>query len=788
MNTRNSANNGTNKKLGYLLSCITAVALLCPIYIYFIGDRKNFIFVGIPCMLASIIIAFQYLRIRTNKSVLMAFGFLLLAFADLITSITAIYPKKMEMIPVYYSEFSYLVFMAILLLYIASIIKYPTKRDLKIIDGLIALLVFFFAAYGSYTLILQKALISYTIVLKCTEVAYSLLQALCLALLVPLGLRSKNIFQVIFSGLVIIMFAADFGARYAWSTNNERALAYGSIWAICLIGIAILTIFPRSTSILTADSYAESYLSLRTLPTLVLLLCLPTILFVFNTARLVSHESIFNTIDIIIMIAFCAFFFNLVSLFISRTVSNSCEIISIRHSSEELSDHDYLKIHFATFDDRSRLLEEFNLFADKFDILSATANQLVAKLIVKSQLASIASTTQMLAHDVRKPFSLLSSILCTLENKNMDELTSDDLAMMLDDVQMAMTRVNGMIQDVMETGPQSVLTTSPTSIVTLVEMNLTEIVRLLPDADISFSFDFDSQTILDVDPMKVPRVLANIISNAFEAMGLKGKIWFSCRAINNKFAQITIGNDGPLIPQSVLANLFNNFFTSGKQGGVGLGLAIAKKIVEAHGGKIACTSTEESGTEFIFTLPLAKEQRPPELSYPLPQSSKQLYEKITRLRNKNMHTNIGQESYLERMFLAAAIKSAKKARLLIVDDEIVYQQVLVNMLHKNPEIKSLVEIKTASSFEESLKQIAEFSPDLITLDIDLGTTSKNGLEILTQARFQGYKGHICLHSNRKINYAEAVLAGADSVEAKPMSRSALLGMLKDIFMQTSTNS
>ena len=79
-------------------------------------------------------------------------------------------------------------------------------------------------------------------------------------------------------------------------------------------------------------------------------------------------------------------------------------------------------------------------------------------------------------------------------------------------------------------------------------------------------------------------------------------------------AEITIRNEGLEIPEGELANIFQKFYRldaarSSRTGGAGLGLAIAKEIVESHGGNIRCESNGRL-TSFVISLPLYKESAP----------------------------------------------------------------------------------------------------------------------------------------------------------------------------------
>ncbi len=67
---------------------------------------------------------------------------------------------------------------------------------------------------------------------------------------------------------------------------------------------------------------------------------------------------------------------------------------------------------------------------------------------------------------------------------------------------------------------------------------------------------------------------------------------------------IRVRDTGPGIPASKLERIFDDFYTSGKKGGIGLGLSFCKRVLHSFGGSIACKSTKDEGTEFILHFPL----------------------------------------------------------------------------------------------------------------------------------------------------------------------------------------
>jgi signal transduction histidine kinase len=97
------------------------------------------------------------------------------------------------------------------------------------------------------------------------------------------------------------------------------------------------------------------------------------------------------------------------------------------------------------------------------------------------------------------------------------------------------------------------------------------------------------------------RVLLNIGRNAFDAGA--STVTVSAKP-NGRWLTVDVADNGPGLPQAVVAQLFQPFVTGGRSGGAGLGLAIARDLVRAHDGNIALVDNGPSGATFRFTLPL----------------------------------------------------------------------------------------------------------------------------------------------------------------------------------------
>jgi len=108
---------------------------------------------------------------------------------------------------------------------------------------------------------------------------------------------------------------------------------------------------------------------------------------------------------------------------------------------------------------------------------------------------------------------------------------------------------------------------------------------------------------VDHDPNQINQVLLNLLLNAIQAMDKPGAIHVSLRP-DKDTALITVADEGKGIAPETLPNIFRPFFTT-KGHGTGLGLSLARRIVEAHGGTIDARSEVGKGTQFTVRLPIA---------------------------------------------------------------------------------------------------------------------------------------------------------------------------------------
>ena len=110
------------------------------------------------------------------------------------------------------------------------------------------------------------------------------------------------------------------------------------------------------------------------------------------------------------------------------------------------------------------------------------------------------------------------------------------------------------------------------------------------------------------DRIQLQQVVLNLVINGMDAMAgaAGGRREVTCStSVDASSAKISIADSGPGIPPDKLTTIFEPFFTT-KGDGMGMGLSIARTIVEAHGGRIWAENQTAGGAVFHVSLPLAK--------------------------------------------------------------------------------------------------------------------------------------------------------------------------------------
>ena len=247
---------------------------------------------------------------------------------------------------------------------------------------------------------------------------------------------------------------------------------------------------------------------------------------------------------------------------------------------------------------------EIKTIQDDFVLLMSDRRKLEAQRLETAQLRTVTQTAQMLAHDIRRPFSLLKATLDGLTQTTTPEAMQELVSDTVPGIKKSLEHLEGILAEL-----TTVDSATPAE---KMMFSLSDAIRR--GVEIAAPHESDSgridlkllseSQILGVQN-QVERVVANLVSNALQVMGATDRIAIEARDERANTAVVTIANTGSYIPPEDLENIFQPFFTKGKADGTGLGLAICRRIVAEHGGSISVLSKEHSDTCFKIELPPA---------------------------------------------------------------------------------------------------------------------------------------------------------------------------------------
>jgi signal transduction histidine kinase len=225
----------------------------------------------------------------------------------------------------------------------------------------------------------------------------------------------------------------------------------------------------------------------------------------------------------------------------------------------------------------------------------------------------------VVAHDLRNPLNLIQM---TVELIIDEELPVERRREMLSIALRAAKQMNRLIEDLLDhvrlqAGRLS-LEVEDVGVDTIMK-DAEETFRPLADRrHVHFETTAQNGVSVRADRIRVSQIVGNLIGNAIKFTPEQGIVKLSATP-DDKRVVFQIVDDGPGIPLDNIPKLFDNFWQARKSDrrGVGLGLAIAKELVEAHGGKIWVESSVDHGSTFSFSLPTAATRQPDVIEAPV---------------------------------------------------------------------------------------------------------------------------------------------------------------------------
>lgn len=225
------------------------------------------------------------------------------------------------------------------------------------------------------------------------------------------------------------------------------------------------------------------------------------------------------------------------------------------------------------------------------------------------RLAALGEMSAVVAHEIRNPVAGIAAGIDYLTRKVAKDSPEFEGAVM---IRGEIQRVNRILEDILFVARPTRLKLSSEDVAQIIEDVLLRCQAQIKESRVVVTPNYaNNLPRLSVDRQRLEQVFSNLIINATQAMPQGGQLSLQIQPAssqNGKFTDeviIVISDTGPGIPAETQQQIFEPFFTT-KTRGTGLGLTVARRIVEEHGGTIGIESEADCGTRFTIRLPVTR--------------------------------------------------------------------------------------------------------------------------------------------------------------------------------------
>ena len=254
-------------------------------------------------------------------------------------------------------------------------------------------------------------------------------------------------------------------------------------------------------------------------------------------------------------------------------------------------------------DDVGQLGRQFNEMVQQLAENRAEIERLhQAEMARAEHLATIGELAAGLAHEIRNPLAGIAGVVEVMGRELPAQSSSRSV---LPEVQEEIKHIQTILNDLLAYARPRAPEFHPADLNATVDQAVflaRQQVRTKP-IDISFEARKDLPQVVH-DPVQIQQMVLNLLLNGIQAIANQGKIEVTLRR-DGEFAVIRITDTGKGISRDSLPKIFKPFFTTRKEG-TGLGLPLAKGIVESHKGRIEVASEPGCGAQFDVWLPIAR--------------------------------------------------------------------------------------------------------------------------------------------------------------------------------------
>lgn len=256
------------------------------------------------------------------------------------------------------------------------------------------------------------------------------------------------------------------------------------------------------------------------------------------------------------------------------------------------------------FTNQAGLAIENALIYSNLEETNKSLREAQERLIQQERMAALGEMATSIAHEIRNPLVSIGGFARRLKDKpDMDDQSKRYSEIIYTEV----NRLERILHEILAFAREAPPAFISTDINKVIEDALVLCKENLSSRNILISLElYRDLPLISSDPQQLKQVFINLFANAEQAMEGRGGTLSITTRLSDRLPLdilIEISNSGPGIPQEIMANIFNPFFTT-KSSGTGLGLAIVHRIIKSHNGRISVKNRPDDGVSFLIRLPV----------------------------------------------------------------------------------------------------------------------------------------------------------------------------------------
>jgi signal transduction histidine kinase len=243
---------------------------------------------------------------------------------------------------------------------------------------------------------------------------------------------------------------------------------------------------------------------------------------------------------------------------------------------------------------------------EKIQKTTADLRKTEVQLIRSEKLAALGQLAAGIAHEIRNPLTSINILIHSLAEKLSTKNSQwEDLKVIEEEI----LRINEIVDQFLRFAKPASPLFEKADLIPLFEEILQLLRPQIERGKIAVKKEFEPLPFITVDKEQIKQVILNLLINAIQAMPKVGRLDLSSRVSREgHWIELIIQDSGIGIPPEDIDKLFDPFFST-KEGGMGLGLSIAHRIIDQHHGKIEVESNPGKGTRFTISLPISSEEK-----------------------------------------------------------------------------------------------------------------------------------------------------------------------------------